>query len=122
MGVTLLLVMVNLLAVGMIVTGPLDQERRKVREDPVRGLGDESGGVATHHVGDGHGDLMAFARIETCSTGMADLFAESMSPSVYTRGVRGDGCHVGGSADCRCDGCSGHGFGKGKLDDCGAGE
>jgi hypothetical protein len=39
MGVTLLLVTVKLLAVGNGVTGPLDQGRREVREDPLRGLG-----------------------------------------------------------------------------------
>jgi hypothetical protein len=38
-GVTLLLAAVKLLSVGTGVTGPLDQERREVREDPLRGLG-----------------------------------------------------------------------------------
>jgi hypothetical protein len=38
-GITLLLVTVKLLAVGTGVTGPLDQERREVQEDPLRGLG-----------------------------------------------------------------------------------
>jgi hypothetical protein len=39
----------------------------------------ENGGYAPHHVGCGCGDLMAFARIETCSTGVADVFAETTS-------------------------------------------
>jgi hypothetical protein len=38
-GVTILLVMVILLAVGTGLTSPLYQEPREVREDPVRGLG-----------------------------------------------------------------------------------
>jgi hypothetical protein len=38
-GVTLLLATVKLLAVGTGVTGPLNQERREVREDPLQGLG-----------------------------------------------------------------------------------
>jgi hypothetical protein len=39
MGVTLLLVIVKLLALGMCLTGPLDQERGEVQYDAVRGLG-----------------------------------------------------------------------------------
>jgi hypothetical protein len=58
-------------------------------------IGDKIGGFAPHHVDGGCGDLMAFARIETCSTGVADVLAETMSPAVYPRGVRGDGRHVG---------------------------
>jgi hypothetical protein len=38
---------------------------------------------------------MAFARIETCSTGVADVLAETMSPAVHPRGVGGYGRHVG---------------------------
>jgi hypothetical protein len=41
MGVMLPLVMVKLSAVGMGVTGPLDQERQEVREGPVCGFGME---------------------------------------------------------------------------------
>jgi hypothetical protein len=39
LGVTLLLAAVKLLAVGTGVTGPLNQERREVQDDPLRGLG-----------------------------------------------------------------------------------
>jgi hypothetical protein len=49
---------------------------------------------------------MAFARIETCSTGIAYVLAETMSPAVYQRGVRGDGRHVGCCVDGRRDRCS----------------
>jgi hypothetical protein len=69
-------------------------------------VGDEVGGVEPHHVGGGRGDLMTFARTETCSTGVAGVFVETISPAVYPRGVVGGGRHVGCSVDGRCDGCS----------------
>jgi hypothetical protein len=38
-------------------------------------IGKKIVGFAPHHVGGGCSDLMAFARIETCSTGVADVLA-----------------------------------------------
>jgi hypothetical protein len=85
-------------------------------------VGDEIGGVAPHHVGGGRSDLMAFARIETCSTDVADIFADTTSPAVYPMGIRGDGRHFGCIVNGRRDGCSWRGLSKGKFSGCEAGE
>jgi hypothetical protein len=69
-------------------------------------IGDTILGFAPHHGGGGCSGLMAFAWIETCSTGVADVLAETMSPSVCPRGFRGDGRHAGCCVDGRRDGCS----------------
>jgi hypothetical protein len=66
-------------------------------------IGEKNVDFAPHHVGGGCGNLMAFARIETCSTGVADVLAETMSPAVCPRGFRGNGGHVGCCVDGRRD-------------------
>jgi hypothetical protein len=51
-------------------------------------IGDKLVGFAPHHFGGGCSDLMAFARIETCSTGVADVFCRNHGSSSMPEGVQ----------------------------------